>query len=130
MIGPEKFRRLAGALPEVEESDHWGKPSFRVKGKIFATLHVADRRAVLKLAEAERTMRCELQPEIFSPVKAWAHQGWTWVDLTRIQGADLEAALQLAWRAVAPKRLAETLRPAGGARPARPVRASRQKKDC
>src|SRR5262249_46386962 len=31
-------RRLALALPEAVEQDHHGRPSFRVQGKIFATL--------------------------------------------------------------------------------------------
>ena len=31
-------RRLALALPEVVEQDHHGRPSFRVTGKIFATI--------------------------------------------------------------------------------------------
>ena len=31
-------RRLALALPDVEEQPHHGFPSFRVRGKIFATL--------------------------------------------------------------------------------------------
>ena len=31
-------RRLALALPEATEEDHFGRPSFRVRGRIFATL--------------------------------------------------------------------------------------------
>jgi hypothetical protein len=31
-------RRLALALPETVEQDHFGNPSFRVRGKIFATV--------------------------------------------------------------------------------------------
>ncbi len=31
-------RRLALALPDAAEQDHHGRPSFRVGGKIFATL--------------------------------------------------------------------------------------------
>jgi hypothetical protein len=31
-------RRLALALPEAVEQDHHGRPSFRVAGRIFATL--------------------------------------------------------------------------------------------
>jgi hypothetical protein len=34
----EDARGLALALPEVVEQDHHGRPSFRVAGKIFATL--------------------------------------------------------------------------------------------
>jgi hypothetical protein len=31
-------RRLALALPETAELDHWGRPSFRVRSRIFATI--------------------------------------------------------------------------------------------
>ena len=35
---PDDARQLALALPEAVEQDHHGRPSFRVGGKIFATL--------------------------------------------------------------------------------------------
>jgi hypothetical protein len=38
VITPERIRELALALPEAAEQDHHGRPSFRVAGKIFATL--------------------------------------------------------------------------------------------
>ena len=33
-----QVRKLALALPETVEQDHFGRPSFRVRGRIFATL--------------------------------------------------------------------------------------------
>jgi hypothetical protein len=38
MVTTERIRELALALPEVVEQDHHGRPSFRVGGRIFATL--------------------------------------------------------------------------------------------
>ena len=38
MVTFDEARRLALALPEAVEQDHHGRPSFRVGGKIFATL--------------------------------------------------------------------------------------------
>jgi hypothetical protein len=38
MVSPQQARALALALPEAIEQDHHGRPSFRVAGKIFATL--------------------------------------------------------------------------------------------
>ncbi len=38
MLSPDRVRALASALPEAVEQDHHGRPSFRVGGKIFATL--------------------------------------------------------------------------------------------
>lgn len=38
MVSQQQARALALALPEALEQDHHGRPSFRVAGKIFATL--------------------------------------------------------------------------------------------
>jgi hypothetical protein len=38
MVSVDEARRIALALPEAVEQDHHGRPSFRVAGKIFATL--------------------------------------------------------------------------------------------
>jgi hypothetical protein len=38
VITRQRVRELALALPEAAEQDHHGRPSFRVGGKIFATL--------------------------------------------------------------------------------------------
>lgn len=38
IVTPISVRQIALALPEAVEEDHHGRPSFRVVGKIFATL--------------------------------------------------------------------------------------------
>ena len=38
MLSAEDARRLALTLPDAVERDHHGRPSFRVGGRIFATL--------------------------------------------------------------------------------------------
>jgi hypothetical protein len=38
VLSADEARALALALPDAVEQDHHGKPSFRVGGKIFATL--------------------------------------------------------------------------------------------
>ena len=38
MVSREQVRQLALALPATVEMDHHGRPSFRVGGRIFATL--------------------------------------------------------------------------------------------
>jgi hypothetical protein len=46
-VAPDDARRLALALPETVEQDHHGRPSFRVGGKIFATLWSDERMNVM-----------------------------------------------------------------------------------
>jgi hypothetical protein len=47
MVSPEDARRLALALPEAVEQDHHGRPSFRISGRIFATLWDEDHMNVM-----------------------------------------------------------------------------------
>ncbi|HEY0739616.1 MAG TPA: MmcQ/YjbR family DNA-binding protein [Herpetosiphonaceae bacterium] len=106
MIDCETVRALALALPEVEEHDHWGRPSFRVRNKIFATLWPDEQRAVLKLSRADQSALAQLSPEIFSAVPGtWGEQGSTNVRLERIERGLFQQALYTAWCQVAPKRL-------------------------
>lgn len=46
MVTLDRFRELAMQLPQVEEVDHFGTPSFRVRGKIFTQFSRRDDRAI------------------------------------------------------------------------------------
>jgi hypothetical protein len=106
MIALETVRELALALPEVEEHDHWGHPSFRVRGKIFATLWPDEQRAMLRLPPAEQAALIMLDPETFSAVPGtWGQRGSTYVQLQTVEHTAFQTALKTAWRGVAPKRL-------------------------
>ncbi len=97
------MRRLALALPEAEEHSHWGKPSFRVRGRIFATLQPQSKRAVLKLSLDEQDVLGQAQPRVFK-LTGWGHQGWTSVELQRVDPWLFEELLVGAWRRLAPRR--------------------------
>lgn len=110
MLTLQAVRELALSLPEAVEQDHRGRPSFRVRGKTFATLHPEDGRAVLKLAREDQAALVEASPDVFS-LNAWSHQGWTHVELAKVGKAEFAEILGRAWRGVAPKRLAEIAAP-------------------
>lgn len=38
MTHVREVRKFALSLPQAVEQDHWGRPSFRVRGRIFATM--------------------------------------------------------------------------------------------
>jgi hypothetical protein len=101
---PEDLRALALALPEAEEHDHFGRPSFRVRGKIFATLLVDERRTNLKLPREEHEALVASDPETFGTV-TWGPQIRTSVRLDRVDPAELAELVEEAWRTVAPKRV-------------------------
>lgn len=112
----DDFRRIALALPEAEEKSHFGKPDFRVRNRIFASLPPGGH-AVLKLTPEEQAMLASAEPDIFRPVKGgWGRQGWTEMDLSATDEMTLHSACLMAWRNVAPislrKRQAATGEPA------------------
>jgi hypothetical protein len=82
------------------------RPDFRVRSKIFATLHPDDQRAVVKLTSDDQQMRVEAEPLVFAPVSGkWGLQGWTTINLALSDEVTLKSALLAAWSTVAPKSL-------------------------
>jgi hypothetical protein len=108
MLSWHAAKKLALSLPEAHEQDHFGSPSFRVRGKIFAQLSAQDKleqRAVLKLSAADQTALVMADPETFSCVPGWGRHGWTWVALKGLDAAMFRSLLFQSWRQVAPKKL-------------------------
>ena len=104
MITTQKARELALALPEVEEKDHFGMPSFRLKGKIFMTLQPDINRAMVKLTLEDQSVFS--LSGIYRPVPGgWGRQGATFVDLKVVSKRMFLDSLEQAWARVAPKRL-------------------------
>ena len=63
----DEARSLALELPEAVEQDHHGRPSFRVGGKIFATLWDAEHMNVM-LDEGGIVMAVQEHPDACSEV--------------------------------------------------------------
>ncbi|MBS0380721.1 MAG: MmcQ/YjbR family DNA-binding protein [Proteobacteria bacterium] len=96
------------ALPQTEERDHFGSPSYRVNGKIFAQLSASqkkEQRALVKLSSADQAALTLSHPDTFSPAPHWGRHGWTYIELASIQKSIFEDVLFSSWRQIAPKRL-------------------------
>lgn len=97
-------RSLALALPEAVEQDHHGRPSFRVGGKIFATLWDEEHMNVMCDADGVRTA-VQAEPSMC------AEQWWgkrlaaVRVSLPDADAGVLAELLADAWERKAPKRL-------------------------
>lgn len=106
---PDDFRRLALSLPEATEGSHFGQLDFRITGKIFATLaHQKHGYGNLMLTPGQQADMIADAPAVFLPVHGgWGEKGATHVILAAIQEDRLRAALELAWKNKAPKRLRE-----------------------
>lgn len=103
MLSDDQVRRLALALPETEEQDYRGQPSFRVGNKTFATLWADERQVAVKLTIADQTALVSMDPKTFS-MGPWRHQGWTFVNLVKVTEEDLGDLLKRAWRELASRR--------------------------
>jgi len=102
----ESIRSIALALPEAVEVDHFGAPSFRVGGKIFATLRTDPPRLMVKLDLEDQHNFSHAHTGVIAAVPGyWGRKGATFVDYEGIDGALAETLLGLAWSGVAPKRL-------------------------
>lgn len=95
---------LALALPEAAEADHHGRPSFRVSGKIFATLPDPTHMNVMLDEPGIRTAVHE-HPEVCAE-RWWGKRlAAVQVDLERADAGLLSELLADAWEGKAPARL-------------------------
>jgi len=106
---PQLIRPMALDLPGALEQDHFGRPAFSVKKKIFCTWWVLEERVVIKLTPEQQAEWCAEHPDAFAPVpNKWGKHGWTNVSLTHVGERTMRYALDLAWRNVCPKWLLPT----------------------
>ena len=104
MVAIETFRTMALSFPGAEEKPHFHLTSFRVKGKIFATLWLKENRAMLKLTPVDQSVFCSYNPEIFFPVPGgWGKKGATFVELKKVRKDIFKDALTTAYNGVATK---------------------------
>jgi hypothetical protein len=109
MIGSDELRHLVLSLPEVEERDHHGMPSFRVGGKIIATVPDPGHLRVMA-GDAEIRAAIAEDPETYRPFHWGKRLACVVVDLARVDPAGLEQLVAEAWLGKAPARLARAFR--------------------
>ena len=104
MIDVADARRLALALPDAVEQDHHGRPSFRVRGRIFATLWDPGHMNVMVDEPGIRTA-VEAHPAACAEVWWGKRLAAVRVALARADEALLGELLEDAWERKAPARL-------------------------
>ena len=97
-------RALALGLPEAVEQDHHGRPSFRVGGRIFATL-LTDERMNVMVDEDGICTALEREPETCEPVWCGKRLAAVAVTLSAVDRSFLDELLTDAWEGKAPPRL-------------------------
>ena len=102
-VSADEARALALSLPEAAEQDHHGRPSFRVGGKIFATLWNEHRMNVM-LDEGGVLTAVEDAPDACEQVWWGKRLAAVAVHLPRADRDFLAELLRDAWEGKAPKR--------------------------
>lgn len=111
MISTETFRQLSLSFPETTEEPHFEKTSFRVKGKIFATLAEKTGIACIMLSPPDQSVYCLVDKAIIYPVpNKWGLKGATFVVVKKAKKEILLEMLLAAYCKVAPPALAATLK--------------------
>jgi hypothetical protein len=98
----EDARRMALALPEAVERDHHGMASFRVRGKIFATVP-DDRNLRVMADEGDILAAVAEDPAACSPLRWGSRIACVVVELALARRELVEELLTDAWRRKAPR---------------------------
>jgi hypothetical protein len=97
MVSVATARSLALSFSGVTESPHFKKISFRIDGKIFATLDRQQKCVVVTLTSVDQSAFCAFDAAVIRPVDGvWGRKGWTHIDLTTVRKSTLADALSCA----------------------------------
>jgi hypothetical protein len=100
-VNARDFRRIALGMSEAIEGAHMGHPDFRVRNRIFATLHADMRSGMVSLTPDQQQRVIEEHPRMFAPeAGAWGRQGCTRVMLAAADEDMVGEAMTLAWQNV------------------------------
>lgn len=100
----QAVRKLALALPEASEEPHFHLSSFRVKGKIFATVAPDGSYMNVFVGDEQREIMVTVDPKAYE-TKTWGKIGYLHVHLAAAKARDVKTLLRDAWERKAPKKL-------------------------
>lgn len=103
----DRARRFALGLPEATEEPHFDLSSWRVRGKIFATIPPGGDTLRISVGPDECQALIEGDPAAFAEI-IWGKRpvrDWVQVNLPVADPAEVRELLEDAWRRKAPKRV-------------------------
>ena len=104
----DTVRAIASALPGAEESTTYGKPAFKVKGKLFAWVSPddgADGALAVRADPDELAVLVETGPDRYFQTPHYHGRPILLIRLDRIGRKELDERIEDAWLLRAPKRL-------------------------
>ncbi|MEV6738127.1 MmcQ/YjbR family DNA-binding protein [Streptomyces sp. NPDC051104] len=106
MPDAEDVRRIALSLPDSTEKIAWRMPTFRVAGKMFATLPEDESSMAVRCPKEERDELVLAEPGKFWVADHEAQFAWIRVRLAVLEDeSELRDILADSWRQAAPPRL-------------------------
>ncbi|MYS93055.1 MmcQ/YjbR family DNA-binding protein [Streptomyces sp. SID5464] len=108
MPDAEDVRRIALSLPDTTEKIAWSMPTFRVAGKMFATLPEDETSIAVRCPKEERDELVLAEPGKFWIADHEAQFAWVRARLDALEDeGELRDILADSWRQAAPPRLLE-----------------------
>jgi len=100
----DTVRKIALALPGMEEGTSYGTPGFRTSGKFVARMWEDGETLVLKIGFEERDMLLQSQPDVYFNTDHYRSYPSVLVHLPLIDDDELKDIIEQAWRKAATKR--------------------------
>jgi len=107
----DSVRSYALSLPEVTEQPHFDYASFRVRGRIFATVPPAGRHVHVFVAETQREVALAMHPEFLEKLLWGGKVVGLRVHLAGASASVVKELVRKAWENKAPKRLLTSEKP-------------------
>lgn len=109
MPNADDVRRIALSLPDTTEKTAWNMPTFRVAGKMFATLPEDETSLAVRCPKEERDELVLAEPGKFWIAGHEAQFAWVRARLGALEGEEeLRDILADSWRQAAPPRLLDS----------------------
>ena len=101
----EDVRKVALALPGVEDGISYGTPALKVRGKLLARVHQNMECFVLRADFLDRQIMMQSAPGVFFMTDHYRDYPWVLVRFSAVDARVLPGLIERAWRLVAPKTL-------------------------
>ena len=105
MITFEKVKKIAFAMPCVEESTSYGTPALKVRGKLMARMKEDGETLVLRVTWEEQERFLMLYADAYFLTEHYRGHPWVLLRLTVATPTLVKASITHAWYQSAPKSL-------------------------
>jgi hypothetical protein len=103
-VSAAQLRGWLAELPEFEERETWGHPTFRVRDRMFGSMDADGTSATFKASVEEQQALVARDPATFAVPAYVGKHGWVQVVLARVDADELHEIAVEAWIRTAPKR--------------------------